>query len=86
MTQCQQEKEDWGKVLGQMIARTESRVAAYKKQVQQAYKEGDRDLVDFFKECQHDEEKFLKSLRREKTFWNEGVWEWTFRASERHAG
>ena len=71
--------EDWGQVLGQMIARTEGRVTSWKQRVQQAYKAGDRDLVDLFKECQHDEERFLKRLRKEKTCWNDGAWEWILR-------
>lgn len=70
------EAEDWGKVLGKMIGRTEARVASYKKLVGEAYRANDRDLVDFFKSCQKDEEKFLKRLRKEKTYWNEGVWGW----------
>lgn len=65
--------EEWGRTLGKMIGQTEARVASYKKLVQDAYKVGDREFVDLFKESQHDEERFLKKLRYEKTAWNESV-------------
>ena len=68
--------DDWGRVLGKMIARTEARVSIYQKLVQEAYKAGDREHIDLFKESQKDEEKFLKKLRREKTAWNEST-PWT---------
>lgn len=65
--------EDWGKILGKMIFRTETRVASYKKIVQTVYQTTkDRELINLFKEFEHDEEKFLKKLRKEKTAWNEG--------------
>lgn len=64
--------DDWGRVLGKMIGACEARVASYKKLVQEAYKKGDRELVELFKESQHDEEKWLKRWREEKTRWNAG--------------
>lgn len=63
---------EWGAVLGKMIGRTEARVANYKGLVTAAYKAGDRELVDLFKEFEHDELKFLKRLREEKRRWNDG--------------
>lgn len=72
------EQEDWGKALGKIIAASEARVASYKKLVQEAYKKGDRELVDLFKEYQHDEERCLRRRRWEKTCWNHDVWGWYF--------
>lgn len=68
--------QEWGNALGKMIARTEKRVSSYKKLVGEAYKAQERDLVDLFKGFQKDEERFLKRLRKEKTYWNEDVWTW----------
>jgi len=62
----------WGYVLGKMIGRTEARVASYKALVTDSYKKGDRELIDLFKEFEHDELKFLKRLREEKRRWNDG--------------
>lgn len=55
-----------------MIGRTEARVASYKALVTDSYKKGDRELIDLFKEFEHDELKFLKRLREEKRRWNDG--------------
>lgn len=74
---------DWGKQLSKFIAAAEARVASYKKLVQQAYKEGDRELVDLFKSFQKDEEKYLKRRRLEKRYWNEDVWGWYFMESRK---
>jgi len=74
--------DDWGRVLGKMIAASEGRVASYKKLVGEAYKQGDRELVETFKECQHDEERNLKKLRWEKTCWNANCWGWYFMSPE----
>lgn len=68
--------EDWGRTLGRFISNTEARVASYKKLVQEAYKAGDRELIDLFKSFEKDEEKALKRLRKEKTAWNEGSYLW----------
>lgn len=70
--------DDWGRVLGKIIGASEARVASYKKLVQEAYKKGDRELVEMFKEIQHDEEQWLKRRRWEKTCWNADVWGWYF--------
>lgn len=74
--------DDWGRVLGKMIGATEARVASYKKLVGQSYKEGDRESVELFKEIQHDEERWLKRLRWEKSCWNADVWGWYFMSPE----
>lgn len=74
---------DWGKQLSKFIAASEARVASYKKLVQQAYKAGDRELVDLFKSFQKDEEKYLKRRRLEKRYWNEDVWGWYFMESRK---
>lgn len=66
--------EDWGKCLSRFITNTEARVASYKKLVGQAYKNGDQELVTLFKEFRKEEERWLKSLRMEKTDWNAGMW------------
>lgn len=74
--------EEWGKELGKIIGRTENRVANYKKTIQTAYKNDNRELIKILKEIKNDEEKFLKKLRREKTFLNAGCWEYClFRSS-----
>jgi hypothetical protein len=65
-----------------MIHATEGRVAYYKKAVGQAYKDKDQELVTLLKDIRKDEEKWLKSLRWEKTCWNHSMWEWYFTQPE----
>ncbi len=67
--------EAWGKTLGRMIAATECRIAAYKAQMQAAYKAGDRETIALLREAGGDEDLWLKKLRAEKTEWNESVWQ-----------
>lgn len=82
MSQKVSETEEWGKTLSKMIGATEARVASYKKLVGEAYKKNDRELVELFKGFRQEEEKWLKSLRWEKTCLNAGVWEWYFQNPE----
>lgn len=68
--------DEWGKTLSKMIGATETRIASYKKLVGDAYRVGDREMVEVCKGFRQDEEKWLKRLRWEKTCLNAGVWEW----------
>lgn len=72
-------QDDWGPILGKLIAASEARVTSFKKMTQEAYKAGNRELIPLFKEMKKSEEKLLKSRRWEKTCWNARVWEWYFR-------
>jgi N-acetylglucosamine kinase-like BadF-type ATPase len=65
---------DWGRMLGSMISATETRVAQYRRLVQEAYRAGDRDTIAMLKPIAQDEAAWLKRLRAEKTAWNDGTW------------
>lgn len=64
---------DWGTQLTKFITAAEARVAVYK--VLLAALRHDPELLTMLREDKNSEERYLKRLRREKTYWNEGRWE-----------
>lgn len=66
--------EDWGVTLARFITASEARVKSYKDIIQTAYKTGNRDVIPEIREYQKSEESWHKSLVKEKTEWNAGMW------------